>query len=143
MPRAPEPADDDLGALFMRVARRVRRRWVDVLEPWGLSPHQSRALGVVGQHEPVRPGVIAGHLRIAPRSATDVLDGLEGLGLVERRPDPEDRRAQVVHLTTSGRRLLDEVGGARRDDLAEFFGHLPVEDRASLTRILRALEDDD
>ena len=78
-------------------ARLVRcgARWPSGLGP-DLSPHDARALRVIGHHGPTRLGVVAEHLRIAPRSATDVVDRLESRGLVHRTPDPDDRRAMTV-----------------------------------------------
>lgn len=141
--RHPEPAaDPDLGDLVMRVARALRRRGADAMAPWDLAPHQVRALRVVGQHEGIRPGELAAHLRVAPRSVTDVVDALEERGLLERRRDPGDRRATVLALTASGQRLVDETGAARRADAEAYFARLPERDRATLRRILTRLDGD-
>jgi DNA-binding MarR family transcriptional regulator len=137
-------ADDgttELGDLLMRVARAQRHRWRESLEPWHLSPSHSRALHVVGHREGVRLSDLAEALRIAPRSATEVVDGLAERGLVERRPDPADRRAVQVALTPAGRALLVEVDAARADALQELFTRLSTDDRAELSRLLRALLD--
>ena len=138
-------ADDgttELGDLLMRVARSQRHRWRESLEPWRLSPSHSRALHVVGHREGVRLSDLAEALRIAPRSATEVVDGLAERGLVERRPDPADRRAVQVALTPAGRALLVEVDAARADALQELFARLSTDDRAELSRLLRALLDE-
>jgi len=137
-------ADDgtaDLGDLLMRAARTLRRRWRDVLAPWDLSPHQARALGVVGRRDGVRLSDLAEALRIAPRSATEVADGLQERGLVERTPDPGDRRAVILRATDEGRRIRGEIGAARAADSSELFARLTPEDRETLARILRTLAD--
>ena len=137
-------ADDgtaDLGDLLMRAARTLRRRWRDVLAPWDLSPHQARALGVVGRRDGVRLTDLAEALHIAPRSATEVADGLQERGLVERTPDPGDRRAVLLRPTEEGRRIRAEIDVARTADSAELFARLPVADRTTLARILRTLAD--
>lgn len=139
MPSAHRPGDD-LGEVFLRVSRLVRRHLSSVLGPWGLSPHQARALAVVARHEPVRPGVIAGHLRIAPRSVTDVLDALADQSLVQREADPEDRRALVIRLTARGSEVAAEIESARRAALATFFAALDPAERASLRGLLARLE---
>ena len=100
---ADRESETDLGDLVMRVARGLRQRGAAVTAPWDLAPHQARALRVVARHGQVRPGRIAAHLRVAPRSVTDVIDALEERGLVERAPDADDRRATVVTLTASHR----------------------------------------
>ncbi|MGY1987603.1 MarR family winged helix-turn-helix transcriptional regulator [Blastococcus sp. SYSU DS0669] len=137
-------ADDgtgELGDLLMRVARTQRRRWRDALAPWELSPHQARALRVVCERDGVRLSDLAEALHIAPRSATEVADGLQERGLVERTADPGDRRAVLLRATDEGRRVRAEVGRARAADSAELFARLGPEDRAALARILRALAD--
>ena len=137
-------ADDgtaDLGDLLIRAARTLRRRWRDVLAPWDLSPHQARALKVVSEHDGVRLSDLAETLRIAPRSATEVADGLQERGLIERTPDPGDRRAVLVRATEDGGRVRREIDAARAADSAELFARLPAADRAALGRILSTLTD--
>jgi DNA-binding MarR family transcriptional regulator len=137
-------ADDgtaELSDLLMRAARTQRRRWRDALAPWDLSPHQARALRVVGERDGVRLTDLAEALHIAPRSATEVADGLQERGLVERTSDPGDRRAVILRPTDEGRRIRAEIDAARTADSAELFARLPAGERAALARILRTLAD--
>ena len=85
--------DDSLLEAFWAVTRRLRHRTRVALEPWNISPSQSRAIGVLMSHGEMRLSALAEHLRIAPRSATEVVDDLQTRSLVERRPDPADARA--------------------------------------------------
>src|SRR4051812_34006091 len=123
----------------MRAARTQRRRWRDALAPWDLSPHQARALRVVCEREDTRISDLAEALHIAPRSATEVADGLQERGLVERTPDPGDRRAVILRPTGEGRRIRAEIDAARAADATELFARLPAADRAHLARILQTL----
>ena len=127
----------------MRVARTQRRRWREALAPWDLSPHQARALRVVSERDGVRLSDLAEALHIAPRSATEVADGLQERGLVERTPDPGDRRAVILRPTDEGRRVRGEIGAARAADSTELFARLSADDRATLARLLRALPIED
>ncbi|TQM57395.1 MarR family winged helix-turn-helix transcriptional regulator [Humibacillus xanthopallidus] len=136
---ATSPDETSLDELLMGAARALRRTWAGGLGP-DLSPHDARALRVIGHHGPTRLGVVADHLRIAPRSATDVVDRLEARGLVERAPDPADRRAMTVSLTDVGTAVLADVDKARREGAAEFFGVLSEDERASLAGILGRLD---
>jgi len=131
----------ELGELLMRVFRAQRRRWREALAPWDLSPHQARALKVVSERDGVRLSDLAEALRIAPRSATEVADGLQERGLVERTPDPRDRRAGLLRPTDEGRRVRGEIDAARAADSSELFARLSPGDRAALARILRTLAD--
>ena len=136
------PDPDDVPELLVRAARTLRGRWREVLEPWDLSPHSARALGVVARADGMRLSELAAALRIAPRSATEVVDGLAERGLVERVPDPADRRAVQVRLTGEGRRVQAEVHAARRADSQQLLSRLPAEERAELARLLRRLVSD-
>ena len=82
---------------------------------------------------------VAQRLRIAPRSATEVIDQLEKKELVVRAHDPLDRRATLVQLSPTGFELSAQVRTARRSHTEEYFGRLTAADRAELARILTQL----
>lgn len=133
--------EENLLEAFWAVTRRLR---VDVrvaLEPWHVSPSQSRALGVLSRHGEMRLSALAEHLRIAPRSATEVIDDLEKRGLAVRKPDPSDRRATLVTLTDEGVSTVRAINEARAAEGERLFAGLDPADRADLTRILRQLRD--
>ena len=91
--------------------------------------------------EPMRLKDLAERLRIAPRSATEVVDQLEVKGLVRRDPDPTDRRATLVAATPAGQQLFAKISAERRGKSSEYFARLSAEDRAELARILGQLGD--
>ena len=133
--------DVDLSDALMQAGRTLRRRWWAALEDWDLSPHQVRALHTVCAHDDARLSQIAARLRIAPRSATEVVDSLESRGFVARRPDPADRRAILVEATEAGRRIHQEASTARDAAAEELFGRLADHERQQLGRLLRRLVD--
>ncbi|MCA2214275.1 MarR family winged helix-turn-helix transcriptional regulator [Jidongwangia harbinensis] len=133
--------DEGLAELFWGVSRRLRARTRTALEPFGVAPAQARALGVLLGHGPLRLSELAERLRIAPRSATEVVDDLQQRHLVVRRPDPADRRATLVDLTPAGTAAGQAIRDARRAESARFFGALSAADRADLGRVLRQLRD--
>jgi DNA-binding MarR family transcriptional regulator len=136
-----DDAGDGLADAFWAVARRLRHRTREALTPWDVTPGQSRALGVLARHGALRLGALAEHLRIAPRSATEVVDDLQARGLVRREPDPADRRATLVALTEEGTHAGRAIHAARRAAADDLFGGLAPADREQLTRILRTLRD--
>jgi len=89
----------------------------------------------------MRLSALSDHLHIAPRSTTEVVDALESRGLVQRRPDPDDRRATLVALTEHGTSVLDAIRAARGTEAERIFDRLSQADRAHLARILRKLRD--
>jgi DNA-binding MarR family transcriptional regulator len=131
--------DDTLSEAFWSVARQLRRAAVDSLSQWDISPSQARALRVLAHHDGARLSELAEHLHIAARSATEVVDGLEAKGLVQRRPDPHDRRATLVAPTGAGADLVAAIRTARGTQAERLFDQLNATDRAHLGRILRKL----
>lgn len=134
-------SDTDLSEALMHAGRALRRRWWAALEGWELSPHQARALRTVCAQDRARLSEVAARLRIAPRSATEVVDSLEARGLVERRPDPDDRRAVLVVATEAGREMQVRSWAAREKAAEGFFGRLDPGEREELGRLLRRLVD--
>ncbi|MHC6222807.1 MarR family winged helix-turn-helix transcriptional regulator [Arthrobacter sp. MMS24-S77] len=150
-----QPSDSaDLGDLFHAAFRGLRRTWAEQLAPWEMTPHQWRALMTLMRRrptgsaadsqaagDPMRLKDLAERLRIAPRSATEVVDQLEAKGLVRRDPDPTDRRATLVAATAAGQQLYAKISAERRGKSSEYFARLSAGDRAELARILGQLGD--
>lgn len=136
-----DAADETLSEAFWAVARQLRETSQETLAPWDITPSHLRALRVLRRHGPMRLSALSDHLHIAARSATEVVDGLEARGLVERRPDPGDRRATLVEVTEHGASVLDAIRAARGTEAERAFGRLSPADRDDLARILRQLRD--
>lgn len=138
----PEADSAALGELMHAAFRGLRSRWLRQLAPFGLTPHQYRALNAVARNADdggIRLKELSELLRIAPRSATEVVDQLEVQGLVERTPDPSDRRATLISLTGEGAAMRAGVRKDRAREADEYFAALSAEDRATLERILAQL----
>jgi DNA-binding MarR family transcriptional regulator len=132
---------DALGEAFGAVARRLRAASMAAFAAHDVTPSQVRAMRVLDAHGGVRSKELAEHLRIAPRSATEVVDALEAKGLVSRSTDPTDRRATLVALTDRGRELSEEMRRLRGVESEKLFGQLSKTDRADLARILGKLSE--
>ncbi|MGC5582873.1 MarR family winged helix-turn-helix transcriptional regulator [Ornithinimicrobium sp. W1679] len=145
----PDPADLSEVDLLLRLARRWRRVGAQEAAHHGLTPHQERGLlavarltrrgGEGGSTAGARVSALAEHLGIAPRSATEVADALEAAGLLVRAPDPSDRRAVLLTLTTRGSDLVGRVRDERRAAGDAAVGDLSPDDRTELRRLLLAL----
>jgi DNA-binding MarR family transcriptional regulator len=142
MTQRTDSRDDTLAEAFWSVARQLRRAATESLAQWDISPSQARALRVLARHERIRLSDLAEHLHIAPRSATEVVDGLEAKGLVQRQPDPDDRRATLVVPTGPGADMIAAIRAARGTQAERLFDQLSATDRAHLGRILRNLTKD-
>ena len=125
------------GDLVTARARRVRRAHAEALAEWDVTPSQSRALRVLSSAgDGMRPSALAEELRIAPRSATDVVDALEQRGWVRRAADPTDRRATTLTLTAAGVALVARIEGVRRHASERVLDVLTPEQRRTLHDIL-------
>lgn len=71
-----------------------------------LTPAHNRVL-IHLDHEGTRAVVLAQRARITKQAMSQLLRHLEQHGYVERRPDPRDKRARLVHFTEKGRGLLE------------------------------------
>ena len=96
-------------------------------------------LATSGRGEPSSQLALAQHLGVNRTVMTYLLDDLERAGLVERRPDPTDRRARRVAITDSGRALLREVKDRLRRAEDELLGPLDEQERATLRTLLQRL----
>lgn len=131
----------ELADLVHAVARGLRRSWSEELAPYGISPHQWRALRIVVHRAatPPRQRDVAEALRIAPRSAAEVIGQLEAAGLIRRETDPCDKRAVLLSPTEHGLAVEAEVGAIRSERGIEYFATLGDQDRATLARLLGTL----
>ena len=140
---AVEPGIDDLLNVLMRSMQVMRRRNERVFQQHGdlpgrgLSVPRMRLLGELAFHGPLRMNELAHEMGVTPRTMTTMVDALDRERLVERRPDPDDRRAVVVALSEAGRALgFDEFTAMMRQTFEEMFTPLDETERCQLYRIL-------
>lgn len=86
------------------------------------------------------PSEIATHMPISTAAVTSLVDTNERKGLVERLPDPDDRRKVQVVLTTEGQTLLDRILPGAHMLESEVLSGLADHERADLLRILEKLQ---
>ena len=101
-----------------------------------------RVLHAVDQApRPPSIGEVAATLTIDPSTASRLVDQRVNDGLLERSPDPVDRRRAVLTLTAAGRALLEEVAASRRRMLAEVTDGWTSEEQDQLELLLVRLVD--
>jgi DNA-binding MarR family transcriptional regulator len=124
-----------------RVSARLRRSSAERLAPLGLTHAQARLLCTIAAAErPPRMSDIAAGLGIVPRSATTTVEALEAAGLVDRRPDPDDRRSVLVVLAANARAVVPQIEAARRTAADEVFAVLDAAERTTLVDLLDRLD---
>jgi DNA-binding MarR family transcriptional regulator len=105
-----------VGLLLSQVGRSVAHGFHARLEALGLDPRQYLLLQAVGASPAQSQQAVGSSLRIPPSRMVGLVDSLEARGLLERVPNPADRRVHALRLTAAGRGLL-----ARAEPLAEAY----------------------
>lgn len=125
-----------------RLARAMGDRVEQVYGRFGIGRGEFDVLATLrraGEPYSLSPTALAESLMLTTGGMTGRLDKLQKAGLVERCPDPADRRALKACLTDRGRELVDEALAAGLVVQGEALGHLPPEDRSVLADHLRSL----
>lgn len=87
----------------------VSKRFHGILEPFDLHPREFAVLLAVGFQEGQTQQALADGLQIPRSRMVSIVDELEARGLLERRPNPADRRVRELYLTASGRKATDRA----------------------------------
>jgi DNA-binding MarR family transcriptional regulator len=132
---------EQLGERYLTVHHRMFRAVNDEMSGCGLSMARTKVLRRLREQGPTRQSALAADFGLSPHSITDIVDGLERLGMAERRPDPTDRRAKLVAITDAGEAGLDVANATRERLLTQIFGVLSEADRATLLRLLGSLDE--
>ena len=94
------------------LARVVEREWAAAFKPFGLTPPQGFLLRLVLGHPGLSQHELASELTISRPTATRLLDGLQNLGLIERRPSPADARHWEIHPTRAAQDIHAALNAA-------------------------------
>lgn len=135
----PSP-DESIGFLLNDVARLLRHTFNRRVQHLGLAQSQWRALGYIAKREGLNQVTLADQLEIQPITLARLIDRLEQLGLVERRPDPADRRASRLYLTPKAGPLIEQLSHAAADVRKIAFGKMPAESRNALMVALNTMK---
>src|SRR5260370_4121309 len=115
---------EQVGERYLAVHHRMFRAVNDEMNRCGLSMARTKVLRRLREQGPTRQNVLAADFGLSPHSITDIVDGLERLGMAERRPDPTDRRAKLVAITGAREARLDVAHATRDRLLKQIFGPL-------------------
>jgi DNA-binding MarR family transcriptional regulator len=134
-----DPLTLEVVDLIGTVVARYHEEYEEAAAEHALTGAQARLLSLLSL-EPLPMRRLAQKLKCEPSNVTGIVDRLEARGLVERRPDPADRRVKLAAATQEGRRVargLRESLNFAREPLAG----LSREERLSLRGLLRRMVD--
>ncbi|MFI8791848.1 MarR family winged helix-turn-helix transcriptional regulator [Streptomyces sp. NPDC055105] len=140
-PSTADPVTADLVELIGTLVSRHYKEYEQAAGGQGLTTAQARVLDLLSR-EPMPMRRIAQQVNCEPSNITGLIDRLEGRGLVERRPDPADRRVKLAAPTEEGVRMARGVQGNlgfARGAIASLTG----EERDSLRRLLAKMMEAD
>lgn len=126
----------------VRVAELFQQAFRAGFDPLGLSEGEYGILAALRRAgEPFRltPTELAAHQMMTSGGMTAAVDRLEAKGLVQRTPNPADRRGTFVGLTATGRELIDEAMAVHVGIEHDLVGSLDAADRRRLEQALRTL----
>lgn len=134
------PDVDQLADVVARLRRAMRRGARSGGAPQTLSVAQIEVLQYLTDVPGARASELGRALRLAPATVSTLIGQLLARGALERRPDPDDRRAWQLHVTRSGARRLARWQTANRDVLRVALAALAATDRTAIDRALPALD---
>jgi MarR family transcriptional regulator, transcriptional regulator for hemolysin len=105
----------EIAVSIVDVARMLRTYADQRARQFGISRAQWTVLMRLDRSEGLNQSELAEILDLQPISLTRLLDRLAGNGLIERRPDPNDRRANRLYLTPAARPLLKQLTSLGED----------------------------
>ena len=131
-----------LGFVISDVARLMRKRFEQRARAasLGLTRAQAAVLAHLARQEGIKQVRLAQILELEPITLARLLDRLQAARLIERRPDPKDRRAHLLYLTESAYPLLDRIFALAAEVRADALGGIPEADRALLLDMLIAMK---
>jgi DNA-binding MarR family transcriptional regulator len=141
----PELDHSPIGVIgrISRLARELEQRLEPVYREHGLEPGWHDVLATLRRSGPpfrLRPTDLTNASMLTSSGTTKRLDRLEQAGLIERSPDPDDRRGTLITLTDAGRELIDALTVAHLANERRILSGLSADEQRRLADLLRKLQ---
>lgn len=130
---------ESFGFLMQDVSRLMRRDFNRKVQDLGLTQAQWQILARLSRMDGARQSKIAEVLEMHAISVTRIIDRMEAAGWVERRDDPDDRRALNVFLTDKVQPILDEMWGRAAETRKLAVSGLTAADQEKLFELLQKM----
>lgn len=130
----------DVGFLLGDASRMLRRIFNERVTHLGLTQAQWRALVHLSRNEGLNQVSLADLLDVQPITVARLIDKLAAADLVERRPDPNDRRAQRLFLTAKATDVVARIWEVADETYAVVLKDISNEEREVLINLLTRLQ---
>lgn len=131
----------ELNHIFVQTARMHHRRTHCRMNDYGLGEGQPRILWILSQEDGLSQAEVGRRAKLEPATVTATLARLEKRELVERLPDPDDRRVLRCWMTPAGWRLHRTLEGLHRRVDAEAFAGFSEDERDRLAGYLQRVKE--
>jgi MarR family transcriptional regulator for hemolysin len=122
-------------------SRQLRRLFDERVRDLGLTGPQARLLLALERHPDENQVFYAERLEIEPITLTRIADRLEDAGWIERRADPADRRARILHLTDKSRGIVTRLRASVEALFEDMLGGFDPAEREIFARLLERIAD--
>ncbi|MBV9760368.1 MAG: MarR family transcriptional regulator [Acidobacteriaceae bacterium] len=125
--------------LLAQIGAHAARRFAERLAPLKLAPPDAGILRILRGSPGLSQQELAGRLGAHPSRVVALIDGLEQRGLVERRPNADDRRQYSLFLSPQGAATLEDIGRVAREHQEDLLRSLDKEERRQLAVLLQKI----
>lgn len=127
---------DNIGFLIGDISRLIRRTFDKRAKAIGVTRAQWKVLTWLKRHEGINQSTLADTLELDAMTLCRMVDRLQAAELVERRPDPGDRRAWQLFLTPRGIELTDQLKPIGEQLLQEALSGVTENEQQQLQQLL-------
>lgn len=135
--------ESESGMLVMTVlatARRIDAACAEILAEYGLSEGRFAALLAVEETPGLSPAQLAERIGVTRATVTGLLDGLVTAGLITRRVQAKDRRAQTLQMTPAGAELVSVLVPEYRSWLHDAAVAIASADQTAAVKVMATLQ---
>jgi DNA-binding MarR family transcriptional regulator len=129
-----------VGFLLSQLGFLTSKGFMEALEPLGIGPREFLLMRFVAASDGQSQQALAERLAVPPSRMVALVDHLEDAGLVERRPDPEDRRVRGLYLTRKGRGVLKRASEVAIEHETRLCAGINRDEREQLIDLLQKLQ---
>jgi DNA-binding MarR family transcriptional regulator len=139
-PPQPGRPPRSVGFLISQLGFFSSRGFMEALAPAGIDPREFLLMRFVDAAQGQSQQALSERLSVPASRMVALVDRLEDEGLIERRPDPGDRRVRGLHLTRKGRGVLEKAGKIAIDYETRLCAGINREEREQLIDLLQKLQ---
>jgi DNA-binding MarR family transcriptional regulator len=132
---------ESFGFHLVKVCKQYFNYLNTVLSEFGLYEGQHTLLLQLWDEDGLPQAELTKRLGVEPASVSKGVERMESAGFVQRKPDPDDARANRIYLTEHGRTLEEPVKRTLREAEERLVSNMSVEERLLLRRLLLQMRD--